>query len=231
MLARVSTISHFLTHLPERVFGFFVPSNCPACGKMLPNGEPVGFCLSCYAKLPWWNPAQIMRPDLPKAITGFAAPCLYEGPLREAILNFKFHDQPHLAPTLVKLLLPLVPEIENPLLIPVPSLSANLRRRTYSHAALLARQLAWAKKLPVNVTALKRLRGNAPQNQLTRAQRLRLAGSDFTADPKAVKGRNIILVDDIYTTGATAKACALALKKAGAGHIHVLTLAYTRPGG
>lgn len=204
-----------------------VPPLCTGCHKHLPADEPVGFCPDCYARLPWWNTAQVLPPELPGGVDAFKAPCLYEGRLREVILALKFSDQTYLAAPLVKLLVPLVPE--GPLLIvPVPSHRTRLRKRRYNHAALLAQALARLVKQPVDVTSLKRLKPGLPQNQKTRAQRLKMAGTDFAAGPQ-VAGQHVLLVDDIYTTGATARACALALKRAGAARVSVLTLAYTKP--
>lgn len=118
--------------------------------------------------------------------------------------------------------------LTSPLLIPIPSHPKRLRQRLYNQSALLAQSLAKQVHLPYNLTALTRIKHSAPQNHKTRAQRQQLAGSHFHATP-AVQGRDIILIDDIFTTGATAHACAVALKKAGAVSVHVRTLAYTKP--
>lgn len=204
-----------------------VPPLCLGCHKRLPADEPLGFCADCYARLPWWNTAQVLPPELPGGVDGFKAPCLYEERLREVILALKFSDQTYLAAPLAKLLAPLVPGGDL-LIVPVPSHRARLRKRRYNHAALLAQELARLVKQPVDVTSLKRLKPALPQNKKTRAQRLKLAGTDFVAGVQ-MKGKHILLVDDIYTTGATAHACALALKRAGAMRVDVLTLAYTKP--
>lgn len=206
-----------------------MPPTCIVCEAHLPATEPVGLCPGCYAKLPWWDKSGVLAPELPKAVDGFAAPCLYEGVLREAILRLKFRDGTSLAPTLAKLIAPLVPK-DAEVLVPVPMHRSALRRRMYNQAALLARALGRMRKLPVEMRALVRVKASDGQAQRTRAQRLKLSSGDFKADPKRVKGRHVVLVDDIYTTGATARACALALKAAGAARVTVVTLAYTPEG-
>ena len=214
--------------LCQQALAWVLPPTCAGCNSPLPATEPVGFCTTCYAKLPWWNPARIIPPQLPPAISGFTAPCLYAEPLRSAIHAIKFHDAiPYIKP-LARLLAPHVPSTPV-LIVPVPSHASRIRTRKYNHAAMLAQQLAGITGQPCNVTGLRRIRPDSPQAAKTRAARLKLPATAFAAHPTAFIGRHVLLVDDIYTTGATARACALCLRKAGAASVQVLTLAYTAP--
>lgn len=211
--------------LAHAAMGLVLPPACAVCESPLPVGEPLGLCVGCFGRLPRWDKSGVLPPQLPKVIDAFAAPCLYEGVMRDAILRMKFQDGTHLAPVLAKLLVPLVPE-GAAMLVPVPMHRKALRGRLYNQAALVAQALALKVGIPADVTALVRVKPSDGQAKRTRAQRLKLASSDFAASAK-VAGKHVVLVDDIYTTGATAKACALALKKAGAVRVDVLTLAYT----
>ena len=216
----------------QHALGTILPPTCPGCKSHLPATEPLGFCATCYAKMPWWNTAQILPPQLPPAIATLTSPCLYEEPLRTAILDLKFRDAIPYTKPLAKLLQPYLPPCQpedNILLVPVPSHPSRLRQRRYNHAALLVKELARLTGHKYNVTALKRIKPASPQAAKTRAARLKLPASAFSANPSVFQGKTIYLIDDIYTTGATARACALTLRKAGCRTVHVLTLAYTAP--
>lgn len=209
-------------------FNLILPATCPGCQSPLPASEPMAFCATCYARMPWWNTAQILPPQLPPAIASFAAPCLYEEPLRSAILQLKFHRGLPYIPPLAKLLLPHLPSTQL-LILAVPSHPSRTRSRHYNHMVFMANYLARHTLHTTHPTALQRVRKEAPQARKTRAARLKLSASAFRANPQIVSGKDILLLDDIYTTGATARACALALRKAGATSVHVRTLAYTAP--
>lgn len=211
----------------RRFVGWVLPPACVACQARLPAAEPVAFCPDCYAKLPWWDKTGVLPPQLPAGVAGFNAPLLYEGLLRDVILQWKFADHPQYAPALARLMADRLPK--EGLIIPVPLHPKKLRKRTYNHAALLAQALGRLSGLPVDVLSLRKLRDGGFQAAKTKAQRQRLSGTDFAAHPR-IAGRQVILVDDIFTTGATARACALALRRAGAASVVVRTLCYTAPG-
>lgn len=213
----------------RRAVAVALPPACVLCEEVLPYDEPVGMCPACYAKLPWWDKTGVLPPQLPKAVDGFAAPCLYEEPLRSAILRLKFEDGTALAAVLARLMRGHLPAGDDWLVVAVPMHRSALRARTYNQALLLAREVATARRWRLLVDGLVRVKPSDGQARRTRAQRLKLASSDFAASPQ-VAGRKVLLVDDIYTTGATARACALALKKIGAVRVEVVTLAFTAAG-
>lgn len=116
------------------------------------------------------------------------------------------------------------------LIIPVPLYRARLWQRRFNQSALLSFELAKLTGLPVNVLALKRHRATRSQVGLSERQRRKNVTGAFTIAPKKhdlVKGRNILLIDDVLTTGSTVDACSKALKKAGAKNVDVLVLART----
>ena len=223
----VGTMAGFgwLGKMARGALALVVPPTCLACKGVMGAEEAVGFCPECYARLPWWDKTRVIPPMNPPQVARFAAPLLYEGVAREVLHDFKFHGHRYMARPLAKLLVPLVEDREA-LLVPVPMHPSRLRQRGYNQVAFLVREIGRLTGNPVRVDGLKRLTRSDGQALKTRAQRLRLAGSDFVAHP-AVAGRRVILVDDILTTGATARACALALKRGGALSVEVVTVAYT----
>jgi ComF family protein len=173
----------------------------------------------------------VLPPQLPRVVDSFKAPLLYREPLREVILAFKFEDKTPYALPLARLLAASLPDDVEAILVPVPLHARRLRARFYNQSALLAQELARLTGRLAVVDGLRREGDELQQASKTRAGRLRLRAKDFTARAEAVAGKTVILVDDIYTTGATARACALALKRAGATAVHVRTVAYTPAGG
>lgn len=206
-----------------------MPPTCVGCGCRLPAGEPVGWCPACFAALPWWDKSRILPPELPDAVSKLDAPWLYDGLAREVILRLKFADGTALAPILAKALRGVeIPD--GAVIVPVPMHASRLRERMFNQAALLAWEMGKLWHRDVMVDGLVRLTRTDGQARKVRSERLRLAGTDFKAST-AVEGKTVVLVDDIFTTGSTAKACALALRRAGAADVRVVTLAYTPPGG
>lgn len=112
------------------------------------------------------------------------------------------------------------------LLVPVPLFSAKIRRRGYNQSELLSRYLASHTGLPLCTTALVRTRNTQSQTQLGRMARLANMHKAFSCvNPQIVKGKIILLIDDVATTGATLEGCALALKAAGAKKVFAYTFA------
>jgi ComF family protein len=110
-------------------------------------------------------------------------------------------------------------------ILPMPMHWRRRWSRGFNQASLLARVLARRLNLPVTA-AVRRRKATPAQAGLTAAQRRsNMSGAFAVVRPEAVKGKRVLLVDDVFTTGATAGACARALKRAGATHITVLTVA------
>ena len=103
---------------------------------------------------------------------------------------------------------------------PIPLHRRRLKWRGYNHAEELAKQLGKAFSLPVVSNALIKRKHTAPQVSLGREERLRsMKGVFEVRNPQAIASKNILLVDDVYTTGATMEECARVLKKAGAARV------------
>ncbi len=157
---------------------------------------------------------------------------VHTGPLARAIHRFKYEGHSALALPLARALAAearswlrsLAAPGPPPVLVPIPLHRGRLLRRGYDQAALLTRALARTTGLPLEAGLLRRIRATRRQVGLTEAERTENVHGAF-----AVTGpppdRPVVLVDDVFTTGATARAASAALREAGARRVYVLTLA------
>ena len=150
----------------------------------------------------------------------------YQGKLRELIHLYKYGKVRTLARPLGDLLLQALPRDEAfDCITPVPLHWRKRWQRGFNQADLLARRVAAAAGMPRS-RLLRRLRFTASQASLSHTNRRRNVTAAFGCRrPERVAGRRILLIDDVMTTGSTAAACALALKRAGAARVALLTLA------
>ena len=153
----------------------------------------------------------------------------YDEASRALILRFKHADRLEGVPAFAKWMARAGLELlqDSPLIIPVPLHRWRLLGRRYNQAALLALALGRETGAGVDVLSLVRHRFTPVQGHLGRAERARNVRGAFSVPPKRrpkVEGRRVVLVDDVMTTGITLAECALALLKAGATSVDVLTL-------
>jgi competence protein ComFC len=151
----------------------------------------------------------------------------HEGPLRKALHKLKYKRDLGLGDELSTFLIGIMKDNEIPgdLVVPVPLSTQRFRERGYNQAALLARPIAMALRIPYRPRALKRIRETRSQVGLSITQRQKNVEGAFSADPALVAGKSVILVDDVMTTGATINEAGKALKQAGADWVAGLILA------
>lgn len=209
----------------RHVAALVLPPLCVGCRVVLPATEGVGVCHNCWKTLPFWRKGQPPMPQLPPMVHGFAAPFLYEGKIQEWVTALKFNDRLDLAPVLGEFMVPMVPKMAQ-LLVPVPMFAGRLRVRKFNQAAELTKVVSRKTAVPWSHNALLRVADTKNQVGKTRQQRLQLPLNAFKADGAQVQGKHVVLIDDIWTTGTTARVCATVLRKAGAKHVDVVTVAY-----
>jgi ComF family protein len=196
---------------------FFSSPRCPRCGiGFVSPSERDHLCSGCLTEEPYFARAR--------------AVCLYEGLIVETICRFKYGGVTRLARPLGSFLTeyrdPEFPFTDFDLILPVPLHSQRLRERGFNQSLLLARRFSRKHSLPLNFTALQRSRSTRPQTELSGAERrTNVRGAFLIQEPEAVAGRRVLLVDDVFTTGATVRECARVLIRAGAQRVDVLTLA------
>ena len=153
-----------------------------------------------------------------------------EDPLQEIIHQFKYGSHPSLARPLARLLHALwvqdCRDLAPDMILPVPLHKARQRERGFNQAWLLARHLSRWTQVPLLDRVLVRHRSTTAQAGLSRKQRRRnIQGAFRVADRAAIRGRAVLLVDDVFTTGATLNECARILRKQGAHRVDVVTIA------
>ncbi len=172
---------------------------------------------------------ECLRQPPPQARTCCVAD--YGFPWDHLIADFKFRGRVDLAPALAALLLRATAEDAAPdLVLPVPLAPRRLAERGYNQAWELARRVARARRLPASAGLLTRPVETAHQADLPRAARLSNLRAAFVVDGSrrgTLQGRRVALVDDVLTTGATAREAAATLLRAGAAAVHVWVLART----
>lgn len=195
---------------------------CPGCGAWREGGIPDALptlCGECRRQPRPWSLAHAHGP--------------YDGQLRDLILAYKFEGRLQAGRALQECLLAAyeraartLPGFESPqLIVPVPLHPRRLVRRGFNQSREIARLLAARHALPIDQQGLTRIRRTTPQMELRREQRVENIKGAFQADEGRVRGRNIVLVDDIMTTGSTLEECARILLRAGANRVDVLVLA------
>ena len=184
---------------------------CPSCGSPQANGMP---CAGCSGR--------------PAAIDGIRSPFRFDGVIRDAIHQFKYRNLRALAAPLAGLLVDYIATSPLPgeVMVPVPLHRKRLRERGYNQAGLLAREIGKLTGLPVIDNCLIRLRHTPPQTSTPAAGARwdNMAGA-FACGNGRLDGRQVLIIDDVSTSGATLNSCAAALKAAGATSIWGLVLA------
>jgi ComF family protein len=151
----------------------------------------------------------------------------YDDLSRSLAIRLKYGRKVAIARTMARYIAPLVsPPGDDRILVPVPLHRVRLWSRGFNQSALVARELSRRLQLDSDPLALRRTRRTPPLKGMSLSQRRKtVAGAFRVDDPDRVKGRTVILVDDVLTTGSTADACARALRRAGAARVELVSWA------
>lgn len=163
----------------------------------------------------------------PLIIDGIRSLFLFQGTVRQAILQLKYRHLKSIATPLSQLLAEYLSShpLRGEAIIPVPLHPKRLRERGYNQASLLAKKLSRLGGLPVVEDTLIRVRDALPQARTRSAIERRQNVQDAFVCHQGLEGKQVLLIDDVCTTGATLDACAIALKAAGSGSVWGLTVA------
>ncbi len=188
------------------------PPECDRCG--VPGRDPCGSCAGAS------SPIRSARAWASYRTT------VGTSPVSNAILRFKYGAAPRLGRRLANVMYARVPDSRVEVVVPVPLHVRRLRTRAYNQSALLARELARHLGARLELTLVTRTRPTPTQVTLSPAARgANVAGAFTLPRPDLVRDRSVLVVDDVWTSGATARAVASTLREAGARTIDVLTFA------
>lgn len=206
---------------------------CSSCREKIAMNVPP-FCHFCGRRLEKGNLTKNICPGCLKKKLHFDrafSPCMYTGVVKELIHEFKYKGKDYLGLPLSRLMANFIREYDLPieyldLIIPVPLHKARLREREFNQAQVLSEHISREFNIKLSNDTLQRLRHTQTQTGLETDERFKNIQGSFTVKQKElIKEKNILLVDDVLTTGATSSEAARALKDAGAKIVFVLTLA------
>jgi ComF family protein len=252
----VSVRSH-LRGIGEALASLVFPAPCRICARILDTGNRIPFCHACVAALTQTLPeplcAQCGRPIVSSAVTGGSSPPLchlcrlgaydfdfarsfgaYTPPMARAILMLKYGEITPLGAWFARHLAQLARRnggaFAADVVVPVPLHASRLRERGYNQAELIARPLARILRIPFRSYLLVRTRPRPDKLRLTRREHWETVRGAYAMHPGAkVDKLQVLLVDDVLTTGATLDACSRALRGAGAVRVAGLTVARALP--
>ncbi len=233
----------------NRLLDFLLPSTCSFCRSPVGDSEAPFFCSACWNDFyefagpvcpscgrPFDSSETLLHSPEHRCSDCRKSPPLFdqalsagqfEGPLREAIHQFKYRPCRSLGKPLGDWMAKqarLLAAVD--MVMPVPLHIRRLRQRGFNQALLLAHRVSVSYKAPLSYDNLVRVRPTIPQVELRGNDRIKnVQGAFALRRPGKVKGKRIILIDDVFTTGATMNECAAVLKNADASQVTAFTLA------
>ncbi|MGB5218102.1 MAG: ComF family protein [Smithella sp.] len=241
-----------LAEVLHDVSAVIFPPQCLGCSEIIDQGDGRIFCPSCEAKIHFITGSichicGTTFPDSP-ADNHLCGECLenkphfscaraifsYEDVILNSIHQFKYKNDISIGEMLASFMadfsFPDIDFTDYSLMVPVPLHIKRLRERGFNQSLILARAIGRKQQIPVNFSLLKRHKYTLTQTGYHKQERKQnIRGAFEVTDSKKITGRNILLIDDVYTTGATVNECAQILIKAGAQKVSVLTLARVLP--
>ena len=209
------------------ILDLLFPSFCVNCRK-----EGRFLCVACEEKI-IIKRVPTHLPNAPKISAIYAAAEYHDKTISELVIRLKFRGVSGISDVLAGLLishleLARFARKDGQIIVPVPLHKKRLRKRTYNQAELVAKKVTRHFNLPMRADVLKRIKNTDPQTEISdrQARRENVKNAFACAKPEAVKGKTIILVDDVATTGATLNECARALRQSGARSVIAFVVAH-----
>lgn len=228
----------------NKLLNILFPESCPVCKNPSTDYRTAPICTDCWQAIsPYAGPAcRKCGKPLASDVSITCGDCLkdepafesvrsfglYDGTLRKAITLYKYHGIRRLSKPLSCMMLNIkIPPADA--IIPVPLYGRRLREREFNQSALFAMHLSPRTGIPVVLNSLVRTRDTIPQVGLSAKERRKNIKNAFKVIKNEwIKGKDIVLTDDVFTTGATLRECSKVLKISGAKNIYAVTLAHSR---
>lgn len=217
--AQKMKISVFHTFFDSLLLLIF-PEKCRGCGK---KGKPL--CNECFKKIPPLNVSSIRGKEPIIKIFSYTS---YSGLAKKIITDFKFKGIKSLAEPLAQMAIEVLPKPLRPpgntLLLPIPLHHLRYKERRFNQSELIAKQISEQTSIPVCNNSIIRTGNTSFMHKLTTKQRRKnIKGAFKAVQPELLKDKTIIIIDDIFTTGATVEEFAKVIKETGAAQIYALT--------
>lgn len=212
----------------DKILDIFFPPVCGVCGRIDKNS----LCKKCELQLKSQAVFGIdnYKEDYNKYFDEHLYVFLYSGVVRSIILNYKFNDNAYLYKTFANFLLKNTNFVENikryDIIMPVPLSKKRKKIRGYNQSELIAKQISYITKVTMDTKSIKKVKNIVAQSTLNKEERQNnIEGAYIIKNKNNIQNKNILIVDDIYTTGSTVNECSKILKQAGSKNIGVLTIA------
>jgi competence protein ComFC len=212
-----------MTRLLKSLINFIFPPKCIFCNELLDNTAKINICLSCHERVPFYS--SVVRRDSLFPENGgcdkFVCACYYSGMIKDAIIRYKFFNKSSYCETLALLLSKKIKEMTNigdfDIIMSVPLHKNKQNSRGYNQSLLISKYISKTFNIPDVSASLQRVKDTRSQSLLAKGQRYDNVKDAFKVkDASKVKGRNILLIDDVLTTGSTLDECSRVLKQSGA---------------
>lgn len=238
-------------NLIKGIFDLVLPRECVVCSSVIKDSQNGFVCSECFSKIKIIEPPFckgcgrpfISRETLKYSPEHLCARCrekafsfhcaravgVYEGTLKKLIHAYKFRKKRALGEYLSKIMIENLgdkfEQIDFDTIIPVPLHKQRLRTREFDQSFLLAMKIGKHLNIPVLSDSLIRYRSTKPQLELKVKERLKnVKGAFRVREGEKIKGKSILLIDDVFTTGATINECSKILKKEGASRVDAFVL-------
>lgn len=232
----------------DALINIFYPAHCLSCsGALTDKKNAASICKGCFDRILLNLPGFCSKCGLggqtqPRencpackdknfSFRRAFSSCIYEEPLKQLIHLFKYKSKLRLRKLFAGILIRFLEDYKIPvrdydLFIPVPMHPTRLREREFNHSQVLTEELSFALKIPANCDNIIRSRHSAPQVALSEKERMKnVKGTFRIRRPQEFLNKNVLIIDDVFTTGSTASEIAFLLNENNARAVDVLTLA------